>query len=143
MHAVMIKQIKKWSWHRMKWPSRHGFNCKIRFSPVAQEKIIMRIIAALGAVVSLACVSAAASPSNYQTYFGTRVDASPTILAQFDQAASHCDAEASMPGRNTPAAQSYSYEVAVRNCMARFNFIDRGSYAYLPIVLGLDHILDR
>jgi hypothetical protein len=93
--------------------------------------------------VSLACVSAAASPSDYQTYFGTPVDASPTILAQFDKAAAHCDAEASRPGRSAPAEQTYAYTTAVRTCLARFNFIDRGSYAYLPIVLGLDHIIDR
>lgn len=93
--------------------------------------------------MSLACVSAAASPSDYQTYFGAPVDSSPIILAQFDKAANHCEAEASLPGRGSPDVESYPHIIAVRGCLARYNFIDRGAYAYLPIVLGLDHFLDR
>lgn len=103
----------------------------------------MKIIAALGAVVSLACVSAAASPSDYETYFGTPVDASPTILAQFDKAADHCEVEASRPGRSWPEAEPYSHVMAVRGCLSRFNFIDRGVHSYLPITLGLDQVLAR
>lgn len=103
----------------------------------------MKAIAAFGAVLSMTCVSAAASPSEFQTYFGTPVEASPVISAQFDKAAAHCEAEASSPARGSPNADSYSHIVAVRGCLARYNFIDRGAYTNLPIVLGLDHFLDR
>jgi hypothetical protein len=103
----------------------------------------MKKIAIFGAVLSMASISAAASPTDYRTYFGSPVDASPVIQAQFYKAADHCEAEASSLGRGSPDLESYSHIVAVRGCLARYNFIDRGAYATLPIVLGLDHFLDR
>ena len=103
----------------------------------------MKTIAMFGALLSMATVSAAASPTEYRTYFGSPVDASPVIQGRFDMAADHCEAEASSPARGSPDLGSYAHIVAVRGCLARYNFIDRGAYSTLPIVLGLDHFLDR
>lgn len=100
-------------------------------------------IAVIGAVLSIACVSAAASPTDYQTYFGARADSNRVILMQFEKAADRCETEASRPGRGSPVRDSYAFAVASRGCLARNNFVDRGAYAYPRIVLGLDHFLDR
>lgn len=103
----------------------------------------MKIMLGLGLAMSLACISAADSPGEYQYYFGGRVDASPTLAAQFDKASYRCGLEASDPDRGSADPHSYLYLLAMRNCLARHNFIDRGSYAALPITLGLDHFIDR
>jgi hypothetical protein len=103
----------------------------------------MKIILGLGLAMSLACISAAESPSEYQYYFGGRVDQDPVLAAHFDKAARRCAPEASDPDRGSADPHSYLHIVAMRNCLARYNFIDRGSYAALPITLGLDHFIDR
>jgi hypothetical protein len=103
----------------------------------------MKIMLGLGLVMSLACISAAESPSDYQYYFGGRVDADPVLAAKFDRAARRCEPEASDYTRGSADQNSYLHLIAMRNCLARYNFIDRGSYAALPITLGLDHFLDR
>jgi hypothetical protein len=103
----------------------------------------MKIMLGLGLAMSLACISAADSPAEYQYYFGGRVDADPMLATHFDKAVRHCEPEASDPYRGSPDHVSWLYTIAMRNCLARYNFIDRGSYAALPITLGLDHIIDR
>ena len=103
----------------------------------------MKIMLGLGLAMSLACISAADSPSEYQYYFGGRVDSSPVLSAQFDKAARYCSVEASDANRGSSEPGSYLNLIAMRNCLARHNFIDRGSYAALPITLGLDHFIDR
>lgn len=103
----------------------------------------MKILLGFGLAMSLACVSAAASPSEYQYYFGGPVDQNPTLAAKFDRAAYKCSVEASDPDRGSPDQKSYIHLIALRNCLARHDFIDRGVYSALPITLGLDHLIDR
>jgi hypothetical protein len=103
----------------------------------------MKIMLGLGLALSLACISAAESPSDYQQYFGPRVDSSPVIAREFDRAIVHCQAEASNPYRGAYTSGSHGYLIAVRACLSRYNFIDRGAYAALPVTLGLEHFLDR
>lgn len=54
----------------------------------------MRMMLALGAILSLACVSAGEAPSNYQTYHGVRVDSDPVLLAKYNKALNYCEPEA-------------------------------------------------
>jgi hypothetical protein len=103
----------------------------------------MKILLGLGLALSLGCISAAESPGDYQYYFGGRVDADPVLASRFDRAVQRCEPEASDPYRGSPDRHSYIHLLAMRNCLARYNFIDRGSYAALPITLGLDHFIDR
>ncbi len=103
----------------------------------------MKIMLGLGLALSLACVSAAASPGEYQYYFGGPVDQTPTLATKFDRASDYCAVEASRPDRGSSDVHSYIHTVAMRNCLARYNFIDRGVYSALPITLGLDHFIDR
>ena len=103
----------------------------------------MKIMLGLGLAMSLACISAADSPSEYQYYFGGRVDQDPVLAAHFDRAARRCEPEANDIDRGSPDPHSYLHIIAMRSCLARYNFIDRGVYAALPITLGLDHFLDR
>ncbi|MET3854702.1 MULTISPECIES: hypothetical protein [unclassified Rhizobium] len=101
----------------------------------------MRYLAAIGVALSLGCISAAEAPSNYQTYSGIRVDSDPVLLARYDRALSYCQPEA-MSHRGSPDTHSMIYNVALRNCLYRRSFVDRGYYAY-PANQVFDHFLDR
>ncbi|MDK4702774.1 hypothetical protein PH562_11030 [Rhizobium sp. CNPSo 4062] len=103
----------------------------------------MRMMLSLGAILSLACVSAGEAPSNYQTYHGgIRADSDPVVLARYDRALNHCEPEAYSWRRGSPDANSTLYWLALRNCLYRQGFVDRGVYAY-PTTAVLRHILDR
>ncbi|NLS06789.1 hypothetical protein HGP14_26115 [Rhizobium sp. P32RR-XVIII] len=91
----------------------------------------MRYLAALGVALSLGCISAAESPSNYETYFGqVRVDSDPVVLAHYNRALPYCQYEASSWWRGSPYPYSLYYNAALRSCLSRRGFIDRGAYAY-------------
>lgn len=92
------------------------------------------------AVAGLACISAAEAPSNYQTYGGVRADADPLLLHTYNVALNHCTGEASTPPRGTPYPTSLYYNAALRACLYRRGFTDRGSQAY-PATLVFDHFL--
>jgi hypothetical protein len=101
----------------------------------------MKCLAALAVALSLGCISAAEAPSNYQTYSGIRVDSDPILVQRYDRALSYCQPEA-MSYRGSPDTHSMIYNVALRSCLSRHNFIDRGLYAY-PANRLFDHVLDR
>ena len=101
----------------------------------------MRYFACIGVVLSLACVSAAEAPSNYQVYGGVRVDSDPVLLRKYDHALRRCQPEA-LGYRGSPDTTSLIYNAALRGCLYRYSFIDRGSYAY-PATLIFDHFFDR
>jgi hypothetical protein len=102
----------------------------------------MKIKLALGLAFSLACISAAESPSNYQTYKGFRLENDPVLLAAYDSALRRCVPEAETPPRGTPEVTSLHYNAALRACLYRHGFVDRGISAY-PATLVFDHFLDR
>jgi hypothetical protein len=81
-------------------------------------------------VACIACISAAEAPSNYQTFHGIPVDSNSTDLTRFEIALARCIPEASSWPRGTPDPRSLYYNAALRNCLYRQGFIDRGSYAY-------------
>jgi hypothetical protein len=101
----------------------------------------MRYLAVFGVALSLGCISAAEAPSNYQTYTGVRVDSDPVLLARYDRALSYCERE-SVSWRGSPDTRSLRYNTALRNCLYRRSFVDRGYYAY-PATQVFDHFLDR
>jgi hypothetical protein len=82
------------------------------------------------AVLGLACVSAAEAPENYSIYAGPTVVSDPVILDIYDRALVKCTAEASTPTRGTEFTTSLYYNAALRACLSRRGFIDRGAYAY-------------
>ena len=88
----------------------------------------MRIKIALGIAASLACISAAEAPSQWQTYSGVRVDSDPTLQMQFDRTYPYCEQEAIR--RGSPDAGNLWHVTALRNCMYRHGIVDRGAYAY-------------
>ncbi|MDL2399302.1 hypothetical protein [Rhizobium mayense] len=102
----------------------------------------MRMMLALGAVLSLACVSAGEAPSNYQSYHGIRVDSDPVLLAKYDRALRYCEPEAYSWYRGSPDPNSTMYILALRDCLYRHSFVDRGAYAY-PTTAWYRHFLDR
>ncbi|NLR99602.1 hypothetical protein HGP17_22505 [Rhizobium sp. P38BS-XIX] len=102
----------------------------------------MRMMFALGAILSLACVSAGEAPSNYQTFHGARADSDPVILAKYDRALNHCEPEAYSWHRGSPDPNSTMYWLALRACLYRQGFIDEGAYAY-PTTAVFRHFLDR
>ena len=101
----------------------------------------MRYLAAIGVALSLGCISAAEAPSNYQTYTGVRVVSDPVLLSRYDRALSYCQPEA-MSYRGSPDTHSMIYNVALRSCLYRHSFVDRGSFAY-PATRIFDHVFDR
>jgi len=103
----------------------------------------MRLRAAIGLAFSLGCISAAESPSNYQSYSGVRVDTDPVLGARYDKALQRCVPEASSWQRGSPDPQSLQYNTALRNCLYRHSFVDRGVYAYPIPKVYFDHFLDR
>ncbi|KQV65382.1 hypothetical protein [Rhizobium sp. Root1220] len=100
----------------------------------------MRVWVALGMVASLACISAAEAPWQWQTYHGVRVDSDPMLTARFDRALRYCEPEAYRRGSSNP--NSLLYVTALRSCMSRLNIIDRGSYSYVANNYFY-HFLDR
>jgi len=90
----------------------------------------MTVRIAFGAALSLACISAAEAPSNYQVYGGIRVDSDPVLLATYDRALARCFPEAATPPRGALEPRGLYYNAALRACLYRYGFFDRGAYAY-------------
>jgi hypothetical protein len=105
-------------------------------------EIEMKILTAAGIALSFACVSAASGATNYQTYSGVPADSSPSLVSAFNSAELYCEPEAT-PYRRGSYPVGFGPLLAMRSCLARHNFIDRGVHSYLSITLGLDHFLDR
>ncbi|ULR46203.1 hypothetical protein [Rhizobium sp. K102] len=103
----------------------------------------MRLMAVVGVALGLGCISAAESPSNYQSYRGVRVDTDPVLLTRYDKALRWCVPEAGSWQRGSPDPQSLHYNAALRNCLYRRGFVDRGVYAYPIPKVYFDHFLDR
>ncbi|WP_434713017.1 hypothetical protein NMA58_08565 [Rhizobium sp. YTUHZ045] len=104
----------------------------------------MRLMAVVGLVFSFGCISAAESPSNYQSYSGVQVDnTDPVLLSRYDKALQWCVPEAGSWRRGSPDPQSLHYNAALRNCLYRRGFVDRGVYAYPIPKIYFDHFLDR
>ena len=82
------------------------------------------------AIFGLACVSAAEAPQNYRVYGGPDVTSDPIILEVYDRALTYCTYEASMPQYGAMEATPYIYNAALRACLSRHGFSDRGSNAY-------------
>ncbi|MBB6483816.1 hypothetical protein [Rhizobium lusitanum] len=103
----------------------------------------MKMMLALGAILSLACVSAGEAPSNYQSYHGgIRVDSDPVLLAKYGRALNYCEPEAYSWRRGSPDPESTLYTLALRNCLYRQGFLDRGLYAY-PLTAVFRHVLEQ
>jgi hypothetical protein len=100
----------------------------------------MKICMGLGIAASLACISAAEAPSQWQTYSGVRVDSNPTVQISFDRIYPYCEQEAVR--RGSPDAYSLWHVTALRNCMYRHGIVDRGAYAY-PTNALFNNFLDR
>lgn len=103
----------------------------------------MRLMAVVGVALSLGFISAAESPSNYQSYSGIRVDTDPVLLARYDKALRWFAPEAGSWRRGSPDPQSLLYNAALRNCLSRRGFVDRGVYAYPIPHVYFEHFLDR
>ena len=99
-----------------------------RHDNVESQQMNFKYIAA--ALLGLACVSAAEAPQNYRVYAGPDVTSDPIILDIFDRAVMKCTAEASTPPRGAAYTTSTYHTVAVRACLSRQGFVDRGGYAY-------------
>jgi hypothetical protein len=95
---------------------------------------------ALGIVASLACISAAEPPQQWQTYGGVRVDSDQRLLERYDRTYRYCAPEAIR--RGSTDTNSLLYVTALRGCMYRFGITDRGAYAYSANAPFL-HFLDR
>ncbi len=102
----------------------------------------MKIKLALGIALSLACISAAEAPSNYRTYSGFPVESDPYLVTRFEHALNNCVPEAQTPPRGTPYTASLHYNTALRACLYRQGYVDRGYSAY-PANLVFDHLFDR
>ncbi|PDT01939.1 hypothetical protein CO666_22735 [Rhizobium chutanense] len=103
----------------------------------------MRLMAVVGVTLGLGCISAAESPSNYQSYSGVRVDTDPVLLARYDKALRWCGPEAGSWQRGSQDSRSLRYNAALRSCLSRHSFIDRGVYAYPIPEVYFEHFLDR
>lgn len=90
----------------------------------------MKIRYLAAAVLGLACVSAAESPKNYSVYAGPDVVSDPILVDVYDRAVMKCSAEAATPPRGTPYTTSYYYNAALRSCLSRHGFTDKGAFAY-------------
>jgi hypothetical protein len=88
----------------------------------------MRIRVALGIAASLAFISAAEAPQQWQTYGGVRVDSDQRLLTRYYQTYRHCAPEAVRRGSSDP--NSLLYVTALRGCMYRYGITDRGAYSY-------------
>jgi hypothetical protein len=83
-----------------------------------------------GLALSLACISAAEAPANYQTYSGLRIEGNVTVQASYRSALRTCIPEAATPPQGDPNSHSLRYNAALRACLYRYGFIDRGQHAY-------------
>lgn len=88
----------------------------------------MRVWWALGIAASLACISAAEPPYQWQTYHGVRVDSDHRLLERYNRTYHYCAPEAVR--RGSTDTNSLLYVTALRGCMYRFGIVDRGAYAY-------------
>jgi hypothetical protein len=102
----------------------------------------MRFTAPAAIILSLAFISAAEAPSNFRTYGGSRIESDPILAAAYDNALSRCVPEAMTPPRGTPEVSSLHYNAALRSCLYRQGYVDRGTWAY-PATLIFDHFLGR
>ena len=100
----------------------------------------MRVCVALGIAASLACISAAEPPQQWQTYGGVRVDSDQRLLQRYDRTFRYCAPEAVRRGSTN--TNSLLYVTALRGCMYRFGITDRGAYAYSANAPFL-HFFDR
>ncbi len=100
----------------------------------------MRILVAMGIAASLALVSAAEAPHEWQITGGVRADSDPVLLARYDRALRYCEPEAEYRGSIDTA--SLLYVTALRSCLSRQGFTDRGSFSY-PVNNLFWHFLDR
>lgn len=82
------------------------------------------------AALSLALVSAAESPANYRVYGGQDVQSDPLIIETYNRVLAKCIPEAGTPPRGNANTQTLHYNAALRGCLYRHGFIDRGAYAY-------------
>lgn len=96
----------------------------------------------LALALSLACISAAEAPANYRTYGGARIEENSVLLAHYDRAVQKCSAEASTPPRGNLDPTTLHYNAALRACLYRQGYFDRGAYSY-PATLIFDHFFDR
>ena len=103
----------------------------------------MRLMAVVGVALSLGCISAAESPSHYRSDSGGLVDTDPVLLARYDTALRWCVPEDGSWQRGSPDPQSMNYNAALRSCLYRHGFVDRGVYAYPIPKVYFDHFLDR
>ncbi|TDK38764.1 hypothetical protein E2F50_01015 [Rhizobium deserti] len=90
----------------------------------------MKAKVVVGMALSLACISAAESPSNYQTYSGLRIAGDPVIEARYHSALRTCIPESATPPHGDLNNHSLRYNAALRACLYRYGFVDRGQYAY-------------
>lgn len=100
----------------------------------------MRSLASIGALASLTLISAAESPGNYESFGAIRADSTPAITRHYDAALARCRPEALTPPRGTTETASLRYSAALRACLYRQGYIDRGSSAY-PATLVFDYFL--
>lgn len=94
------------------------------------------------AILGALCISAAEAPANYRTYGGGAIESDPLLLSAYDAALRKCVPEALAAPRGNPEPASLHYNAALRACLYRQGFFDRGSFAY-PATLVFDHFLDR
>ena len=74
----------------------------------------MKAKLAFGLALSLACISAAESPANYQTYSGLRIEGNVTVQASYRSALRTCIPEAATPPQGDPNSHSLRYNAALR-----------------------------
>ncbi len=98
----------------------------------------MKSLALIGALASLAFISAAEAPANYQSFGGVTADSNPVTTRHYEAALKHCRPEAINPPRGTREVGSLRYSAALRACLYRQGYLDRGSFAY-PANLAFDH----
>jgi hypothetical protein len=120
--------------HRL-WRFRRAF-------PFAEWNLAMMIKTGVALALSLACISAAESPANYRTYSGTQIEQDPVLLAHYERTAQKCSWEASTPPRGNLDTTTLHYNAALRACLYRQGYYDRGGNAY-PATLIFDHFFDR
>lgn len=108
-----------------------------------QRVLAMKIRYALGAALSLAFISAAEAPVNFRTYHGAvRVDSDPLLTKAYQKALKRCVPEALSPPSGNANPNSLHYNSALRNCLYRYGYLDRGVYSY-PARNIVDDIFDR
>lgn len=103
----------------------------------------MKLRIVTGLLLSLGCISAADAPANYMSYYGVQADKDPYVAAAFYRARQRCEPEASSYGRGAPEENSVAHVLAMRACMARYDFVDRGAYAFHPAGVWYKHIFDH